>query len=247
MDSKLKFSLTPVSGTLEAAGGYRAKFGKRNSDVLGIDTVIREAKEDGAFFGVSEELMKLYLRSILQSMIDRTAADGKTRKIDDYLSVSLKIHGKFDSEDEDFNPEKHELALSLRPLGAFHPKFKLQPVNVNRKWQFRIYSIAVADGSRSAGQVVWQKDFRIRGDDLLPESGESYVSCQMKGPDGTYYNVNPEIVSASAKEIVCHWPEKFGADYKKGRMYVSVDKPKDPTTLIEGFIDRAKHVAVYPE
>lgn len=247
MDTKLNFTLTPVSGTLKKGGGYRAKFGKRNSRVLGLDTIIREAKEDGAFFGVSSELMKLYVRGILQSMIDRTAADGITRRIDDYLSVSLKIHGKFDSEDEDFDSDKHELALSLRPLAAFRPKFKLRPVNVNRKRQFRIYSITVADGSRKVGQVVWQKDFRIKGDDLIPDSGEVCVMAQMKGPDGVLYNVDPEIVSATEKEIVCHWPKEFGAGYEHGRLLVAVDKPIDESDWNKGTSERCKYAVVYPD
>jgi len=88
MDNKLKFELVPVSGTLKESGGYRAKFGKKRIDVLGFDDVIREAKESGAFFGVGEEMAKIIVRGVLQTMIKKTAEDGITRRIDDYLSVS---------------------------------------------------------------------------------------------------------------------------------------------------------------
>lgn len=247
MDNKLKFSLVPVSGTLKESGGYRAKFGKKRVDVLGFDDVIREAKESGAFFGVGEEMAKIIVRGVLKTMITKTAEDGITRRIDDYLSVSLKVHGKFESVDEDFDPEKHELALSLRPLMAFRPKFNLQPVNINRKRQFRVYSVAPADGSRKAGEVVWRKDIRIKGADLLQESGEGFVSCQMKGPNGVYLCANPEIVSASAAEIVCHWPEDYDEHYQRGLMDISVDKfdhLHDPTPMLPS---RGKLVQVYPE
>jgi len=130
---------------------------------------------------------------------------------------------------------------------AFRPKFNLQPVNVNRKRQFRVYSVAAADGSRKSGEVVWQKDIRIKGDDLLQENGEAYVSCQMKGPSGAYLSVNPEIVSASATEIVCHWPTEYDEHYQRGLMGISVDKYEhihDPNPTLP---TREKRVHVYPE
>jgi len=247
MNKKLEFSLVPVSGTLKEEGGYRAKFGKKLKGVLDLDDVLREAKEAGAFFGVSTDLAKLIVRGVLQTMIDKTAEDGVTRRIDDYLTVSLKVRGKFESKDDDFDPARHALALSVRPLAAFRPKFNLKPVNVDHKRQFRIYSITAADGSRPAGKVVWRKDFRIKGADLLQENGEAFVACQMKGPDGTYFSVNPVIASASSTEIVCHWPEEYDEGYQRGRMNVSVDKYEhisDPSTTLPM---RDKMVTVYPE
>lgn len=68
-------------------------------------------------------------------------------------------------------------------------------MNVNRKRQFRIYSVAAADGSCKIGRVIWHKDIRIKGTDLLPASGKGYVSAQMKTPDGAYIKIGISLVS----------------------------------------------------
>ena len=250
MDNKLEFTLVPIAGSVGAKGGYRSKFGKQHNTVVDFDDVVREARKECGYFGVSDEMVKLIVRGVLQTMIDKTAEDGKTRRIDDYLSVSLKVRGKFDSEDEDFDPEKHELALSLKQLSAFRPEFSLQPVNKNRKRQFRIYSIRDAEHKRKNKQVIWGKDFIIKGDSLLQKDGTCSVGCLMKGPDGVYHSVEPEVVSFSDTEVRCHWPEEFADDYyKRGYFWAWLDKPRDINVTDPNAIlpDREKTAVVYPD
>lgn len=236
MEGKLEFELSPVSGALKAQGGFRAKFGANASEVVDFDEVIKEAKADGAFFGVSEDLMKLFVRGVLQSMIDNTCKDGRTRKIDDYLSISLKVHGKFEEPDEDFNPEKHELALTLKPLSAFRPKnMPLVPVNRKRRRQFRVYSVLDAvNPDKGINHVYYGHEFIVKGSDFLKDGGTS-VSCQIMESEHHYRSDSPRIISVTDTEIRCAWPEDFGPELTNRMMDVSLAK-EDELHASEGEI-----------
>ena len=137
MKNKLEFRLVPVSGTLKDRGGYRAEFKKdfRNR-VIDFDGVVREAINEHRW-NVDHELVKLYFREILISMLKNTAKDGRVRRIDDFFSVSLNLHGRFDDKRDNFDPARHELRLVMRPLTAFRvlsprPGRDVEPVNMDR-------------------------------------------------------------------------------------------------------------------
>ena len=100
---KLNFHLVPMSGVAKRAESekkFRAEFVRGhgegdNRGVLGVDDVLSEAIEAHRLTGISPAMLKLYVEAVLQTMIDKTVEDGRTRRFDDYLSVSLKIHGGF--------------------------------------------------------------------------------------------------------------------------------------------------------
>ena len=85
---KLNFHLVPMSGVAKRNGGgkkFRAEF-VRGSDegdnrgVLGVDRVLAEAIEAHHLNGVSPDMLKLYVEAVLQTMIDKTVEDGRTRR-----------------------------------------------------------------------------------------------------------------------------------------------------------------------
>ena len=82
---KLNFHLVPVSGVAERNGGekkFRAEFVRGNDEgdnrgVLGVDRILAEAIEAHHLNGVSPDMLKLYVESVLQTMIDKTVEDGR--------------------------------------------------------------------------------------------------------------------------------------------------------------------------
>lgn len=247
MATKLEFTLSPVSGTLKKQGGYRAKLsGDRRDRIVNLDGIIEEARLAGAFQGITNDLMKMYLRGILQTMIENTCKDGRTRKIDEFLSVGVNVHGRFDAADEDFDPEKHELALVIRPLGAFWTrKIDVVPVNKNRRRQFRIYSVVDAENAdKGANNVYLGHEFIINGADLSHE-GDVYVACTMWLPNGHNMTVNPRIISRSDTEIRCAWPDTFGADVKGDAMDVTLIQDGEAAGESEDSRLRTKRVTVW--
>ena len=142
MKSKIEFVLKPVTGAAAAGGGYRALLNTAKGDAIDFDDVITEALDRGYIAGVKDVLAKSVVKGVLDSMIAGVLRDGMTRRIGDYLSVSMKVHGRFENEQEEFNPARHKLALSLKQLNAFRPSFKgVEATNIHHKRQFRIYSI----------------------------------------------------------------------------------------------------------
>ena len=155
---KLNFHLVPVSGVAKRNGGdkkFRAEFVRGhdegdNRGVLGVDRVLAEAIEAHHLNGISPDTLKLYVESVLQTMIDKTVEDGRTRRFDDYLSVSLKIHSGFEERSDDYDFDRHSLALTVQALNAFRPNLNsIYPVNVNRKKLFRLSYVTAATPTRN--------------------------------------------------------------------------------------------------
>ena len=144
-----------------------------------IDGVIAEAQQSGAFFGMSPILVRSNLETLFNTLIGNVLSDGQTRKLDDYLEVSLNLRGLFEQKTDDYDPSKHELKLTVKHLSAFRQQPKnIQPVNVNRIRQFRLSYITAADGLHANHQVVFGKPFIIRGSNLtLPANKLSGVFC----------------------------------------------------------------------
>ncbi len=121
MESKLEFVLKPVSGAAEAGGGYRAYLTTAKGAALDSDDVIAEALDRGYIAGVKDKLAKSVVLGVLDSMIDGVLRDGVTRRIGEYLSVSLKIHGRFEDKDDDFDPAAAQVSAFREAAGRVPP------------------------------------------------------------------------------------------------------------------------------
>jgi hypothetical protein len=234
MEDKLKFHLVPVSGTLKGKGGYRAEVKKDFRDrVVDFSGVLAETIRENRW-NVDPELLRLYVRGILYSMLKNTAADGRTRKIDDFLSVSLNINGRFAEKSEGFDPSRHKLKLVLRPLLAFRslaPKRNVIPVNVDHALPFRLTSITAADGNHKNRQVVFGQDIIVKGSNLTIDTAKGdfiVVHIFFRGREIASRPVETKIISKTDREIRIAWPGDVTADEVRGqRLNVDVLKVKD--------------------
>jgi len=231
MKKKLEFHLVPVSGTLKSKGGFRAEFKKSFRDQpIDIDGVISETLETHQW-SIDPELLKLYLRGVLFSMLKNTAEDGRTRKIDDFFSVSLNIHGRFAKRTDDFDPAVHKLKLMMRPLVAFRmlgSKADVVPVNVQRIPMFRITSFTAADGKHKSHTVVFGQDLVVKGTNLtIDKSAGGFVALNAiySGGEVASRGLTANVISHSDTEIRIAWPDDFDAEDARGqRLSVSVWK-----------------------
>jgi len=223
--AKLDFRLVPTKG-VTTGGGFRGEFIRGYDKPLDIETVIAEAQRNGAFSGLSPSRVRCDLEAFFDTMIENVLTDGKTRKLDGYLELALKIHGNFAEKTDDFDETKHSLDLGLKPLSAFRQKSKtIQPVNVNRIKQFRLHYITAADGLHKNHEIVYGQDFIIRGSNLtFPNEKLSGVFCQVRMNDGTYFCADAPILSKTDSEIRCSWPSDYGPETLRCRLWASVTK-----------------------
>ena len=171
MENKIEFVLKPVTGAASAGGGYRAILNTAKGDAMDFDDVITEALDRGYIAGVKDILAKSVVKGVLDSMIASVLRDGMTRRIGDYLSVSLKVHGRFENEQEEFNPTRHKLALSLKQLNAFRPSFKgVEATNIHHKRQFRIYSVHSVNAEGMNGKLIIGHELIIKGADFRSDT-----------------------------------------------------------------------------
>lgn len=231
MKEKLEFHLVPVSGTLKSKGGFRAELKKGFHDqAIDFNGVVDEAVEANQW-NIDPELLKLYIRGVLLSMLKNTAEDGRTRKIDEFFSVSLNIHGRFAKKTDGFDPALHKLRLMLRPLLAFRylsPRKGVFPVNVNRIPQFRITSFTAADGLHKSHTVVFGQDIVVKGSNLtIDKARGGFVSLHViyRGREIASRGLDAKIISHTDTKIRFAWPEDLDADDARGqRLSVAVWK-----------------------
>ena len=245
---KLNFHLVPVKGAVRANGGkFRAEFVRGidegdNRGVIGFDDVVAEAIEERKLHGIGSDMLKLYVRAVLQTMIDKTMEDGRTRRIDDYLSVGLGIHGGFDEKSDDFDYDRHELGLTVRTLNAFRPNLNsIYPVNVNRKKLFRLSYVTAADGEHRNHEIVYGQDFIIRGTGL-DRSEAPYIVCEVPRGGNVYESVDIEVKSRTENEFLCKWPEAISRDLMRRSVEFSVVKFNEKFDTDEKAMDKYRSI-----
>ena len=247
MESKIEFVLKPVTGAASAGGGYRAILNTAKGDAMDFDDVITEALDRGYIAGVKDILAKSVVKGVLDSMIAGVLRDGMTRRIGDYLSISMKVHGRFENEHDEFDPERHKLALSLKQLNAFRPSFKgVEATNINHKRQFRIYSVhSVGAESEKNGHLIIGREFIIKGADFFSNSKLFGIVLHANTGIHSVKTFDPPILSMTDNERRCSWPEDFQepvgdgcGEIAVGRSGGTADDPK--------YIRRSIKVHIYP-
>ena len=226
MDSKIEFVLKPVTGAASAGGGYRAILKTAKGDAMDFDDVIAEALDCGYVAGIKDVLAKSVVKGVLDSMIAGVLRDGITRRIGDYLSVSLKVHGRFENAQDEFDPARHKLALSLKQLNAFRPSFKgVEATNIHHKRQFRIYSVhTVGMEDEKNGRLIIGREFIIKGADF--DSDFKLIGVVLHANTKTLSSVSfdPPILSITDSEIRCAWPEEFQEQVGDGSGEIAIGR-----------------------
>ena len=249
--NKITLQLHPCSGTVKEKGCYRATVETGRGNVMGIDSIVEYAFDRGYIYGIKKEAVKSVVRGLFDSIIDGIRDDGRTRSIDDYLSVALKVHGRFEDAHDEFDPERHQFSLSIAPLNAFRPSFDgVEATNPNHKRQFRLYSVKAADveGCKSH-TVVWKHDILIKGADFpLDDSLVVTMFVKDKNDSKRLVSVEPVIVSRSDTELRLAWPDEFMDEgYSKGRMEIGVTKIIDVMNPRDGIQRREINASIIAE
>lgn len=249
--NKITLQLHPCSGSVKEKECYRATVETGRGNVMGIDSIVEYAFDRGYIYGIKKEAVKSVVRGLFDSIIDGIREDGRTRRIDDYLSVSLKVHGRFEDAQDEFDPERHKFSLSLAPLNAFRPSFDgVNATNPNHKRQFRLYSVKAADVEGCKNHtVVWKRDVVIKGAEFpLDDSLVVNMFVKHKDDHKRLVSVEPAIVSRSDTELRLAWPDEFMDEaYSKGRMGIRVTKIIDVTNPRDGIKRREIKAQIIPE
>jgi len=248
---KITLQLHPCSGSVSDKGCYRATVETGRGNAVDLDSIIEFALDRGYIYGIKAEAAKSVVRGVLDSIIAGVKEDGRTRTIDDYLSVSLKVHGRFEDAHDDFDPERHQLLLSIAPLKAFRTSVSgVGATNPNHKRQFRLYSVKSADveGCKNHN-VVWRHDMIVKGAEF-PLDDSLCVNVFAKGINTGrgWIQGEPTIISRSDTELRLSWPEELMDEkFSKGRIELCVTKIIDATKLREGMPERTIKAFIVPE
>lgn len=160
-----ELALLPISKKFIREGGYRARMASR--DVLSYDEVLEEVIQRN-FLRMDPHALKMILEETFETMIEGTLRDGKTRRLGDYFMLQMEVRGKFDGPGEQFDEQKHKLALKLRPLKAFRRTPGRDGVSVyNRNAGPKVVIDGVLSaGASESGVVCFGEDIIVTGENL---------------------------------------------------------------------------------
>lgn len=247
MNGKVKFRLMPVSGAVPGTC-YRAVLDTAKGDAVDLAGVINEARDLGYLpAGIKSEAAKSVVTGVLDSMIAGVLRDGRTRRLGDYFSVSLKVHGRFEDAHDEFDPERHRLALSLKQLSEFRPSFRdIEATNIDHKRQFRVYSAKTVDSDLRSGRLIQGREFVVKGADMRPGARLFAVSLAINPGPNQSVSEGVRVISATDTEIRCAWPERMmGEEFvgKSGEVAVYRCEHDDDVTSV---VRRSTSISVAP-
>ena len=225
---QLELKLIPVSKKLSAKGGYRGHIVDRGG--IGYDAVIQEVIKN-RYLSLSPDMVKMVVESVFDTMISGIMQDGQTRRLGDYLSLQLEVRGGFDEPGEQFDPEKHKLAMVLRPLKEFRRVAGSKDVSVfNRNAGPKVVIEKMCSAAHpEGGEIKFGEDLVLEGENLFAlKDGGDIFACK-------YYSqfhkavrcggpIASEWVSSDGRKLVIPWQESFG------RFFEQNPKEFDPAT-----------------
>ena len=236
-----EIKLNKVVNKLSKKDSYVARLAQRYS--LGYDEVLDEVIGRG-FLNVSKPMLKMILEHTFDTMIANTLKDGNSRRLGDYFVLQMEVEGRFESPDDQFDANRHKLALKLRPLKAMKRKPGRDDISVyNRNAGPQV----VIDRMHSASTP--DKDTLVFGDDIVLEGENLFfidnVDYPLDSIDFGYYTQHqgtpfhtgssgslPGTVSADGRRMVISWEKTIGAVLELNRDRPSADPAKDPPQYV---------------
>ena len=168
--------LTRGTNRLSSKETYVARLAQRCT--LGYDEVLDEVIERG-FLNISKPMLKMILEHTFDTMITNTLKDGNSRRLGDYFVLQMEVKGAFDDPGEQFDAEKHRLALKLRPLKALKRKPGRDDIKVyNRNAGPKVVINRLFSASTPENDTLdWFPGcstvyMRVLWNDIEPEEGE---------------------------------------------------------------------------
>lgn len=90
---------------------------------MGTKRVVQEAINYCGLH-ISPYFFESVVSGLFESMIHHTLQDGMTRRFGDYFELQLYIKGSFDSQYGKFDPKRHKIKLTMRPLKRLRDHIK---------------------------------------------------------------------------------------------------------------------------
>ena len=206
---KVIIKLQPISKRFSAKGGFNAKVQDR--DMLSYDQVLEEVVR-AHYLSISPNTLKMFINATLDTMIENTLRDGKGRRLGDYFTLQLEVKGRFEDQNEQFDPQKHHLALKLKPLKALRrkPPFRDGITAFNRNAGPKVALEALRSASTpDSPNLVFGEDLVITGQNLSLLFGDtiSIAYCHQNGMPRTSFDYweGTEGVTVSPTELRISW------------------------------------------
>ena len=186
---------------------------------LGTDAVIAEfLKKEDLGGQVSPSMLKIYLKGLLDSMVENTLVDGRSRRIDDFFTVRLDMKGTAERHDEPYDPCKHKFTINFQKARRFSEKSKRHTIKVIGKPVCEIplsRSIIKDIHSQGAeiGEVFIGRQIILEGKGLSP-CPHTQVALKVDYPVESMMYDCP-IVSQTPDQIVVESPKRFQMKYMR--------------------------------
>ena len=205
------YRLRPVrlpGKTTPEKGKFRAIITHR--ETYDTERVIQEML-DRSGHHMSVSMVESVVKELLDTMIKLTLNDGATRRFGDYFAVRLDMRGTFEEQDSTFDPERHEVKVSLVPLKKFRIKSRTKPPQ-NVKKQPRAYIEEIRSATAEPNEIKVGEDIIITGRDLAFANADDYLLLWTN--DSMLRHVNSVFTNSDMKEhtderIVIPYPQEF--------------------------------------
>ena len=216
MKNRLALELQPISPKISAKGGYSAHVVDRW--VLPTDMVMEEVIREHRL-GLSPKTLRMYTEMVLDTMIENTLKDGYSRRLDNYFTLQVDVRGRFDEKGSDFDPKRHRIVLTLKPLTAMRRKASrdLVPYTKNNGPKVLLESLRSVSTPDSEW-LKWGDDLVITGENLEMLDGDE-LKFLYHNQDGSGLSItlaaDSEAITPLGDSIRVSWDETVGRSFKR--------------------------------
>lgn len=201
MKRQLDIRLKKVSDKFSKNGGFRAVVG---TDAAYSYEKLLEEVVTKSHLNMSTNVLDMVLKATFNTMIEGILSDGISRRIGDFIQLQLKVRGKFEEEGEDFDENKHQISIAVRPLKGLRVKPGRDGVSViNRNAGPKV----VVERTHSPGlegcQVKWGESIVIEGKNLHVVEGKDEMTFR-------YYNRSGRGFVCYSKSVESVWVSEGG-------------------------------------
>lgn len=212
--------LIPLNGNVVKNGGFKAVLNKSKDSAMSYDEVLEEIIEKNRL-GMSKSQVRMILDMAFETVAEGVLTDGKSRRFGDYLQVGLEVKGRFVSEGDQFDEDRHQLSLAVRALKEFRRAPGRDGVRVvNRNAGPKVALESMHSVGCEPGVLAWGADVVIEGENLhVCDDGSDEFQVKYFGQHGSWYPGDgflvPSWVSPDGKKAVIPWSSLNLDQFKK--------------------------------
>ena len=199
---KLPGKATPEDGKFRAIVTHR--------ETYDTERVIQEML-DRSGHHMSASQVQSIVTELLDTMIKLTLDDGATRRFGDYFEVRLDLRGTFNEQDSRFDPDRHEVKVSLVPLKKFRVKSRTKPPQ-NVKKVPRAHIEEIRSETAGPNEIKAGEDIIITGRDLAFANADDYLHLWTTDSKCRFISsvfTNSDMKEHTDTRIVIPYPQEF--------------------------------------